>query len=151
MTFSTLLKASTAVTLIAWAGFATAAPVIYAQYAPNPDYVVVAHSIYFQMLGEHGFIGLGMYLVMWGATYIMAGRVISKARVVPELGWVVSLASMLKVSLVGFAVGGAFLSLAYWDMSYYLIVTTVALRNLVAGVTARSWTSNLPRPAMSTQ
>jgi hypothetical protein len=38
---------------------------------------------------------------------------------------------MCKVSLVGFAVGGAFLNLAYWDMPYYLMVALVASHRLV--------------------
>jgi hypothetical protein len=29
---------------------------------------------------------------------------------------------MMKVSIVGFAVGGAFLSLAFWDMPFYFMV-----------------------------
>ncbi|MBK6337352.1 MAG: putative O-glycosylation ligase, exosortase A system-associated [Betaproteobacteria bacterium] len=33
---------------ITGAGFVTAAPEIYAQYAPNPNFVLVAHSIYFR-------------------------------------------------------------------------------------------------------
>jgi len=57
----------------------------------------------------------------------MAGRVAKMAKPVPELEWAASLASMLRVSLVGFAVGGAFLSLAYWDMPFYLLVVVVVL------------------------
>ena len=33
--------------------------------------------------------------------------------------------------MVGFAAGGAFLSLAYWDMPYYLMVIGVATGMLV--------------------
>ncbi len=113
------------------AGFATAAPIIYAQYAPDPSFVLVAHSIYFQVLGEHGFIGLGFYLLMWGLTYAMAGRIVRSGKQRPDLKWAVSLANMIKVSLVGFAVGGAFLSLAYWDFPFYLMVVVVVLERLV--------------------
>jgi hypothetical protein len=38
---------------------------------------------------------------------------------------------MSKVSLVGFAVGGAFLSLAYWDMPFYITVALAAADHLV--------------------
>ncbi len=114
---------------ITGAGFATAAEVIYAQYAPDPNYVLVAHSIYFQILGEHGFIGLALYLLMWALTYIAAGRIRALAAGRgAESEWVVSLASMLQVSMVGFAVGGAFLSLAYWDLPYYMLVLVYVLR-----------------------
>lgn len=104
------------------AGFVTDDPAIYQLYAPNPDIVLVAHSIYFQVLGEHGYIGLLFYLTFWIATYALAGRIAGKSVGQENLEWANSLALMIKVSLIGFAVGGAFLSLAYWDMPYYLFV-----------------------------
>ncbi|MBK7593535.1 MAG: O-antigen ligase family protein [Betaproteobacteria bacterium] len=81
---------------ITGAGFATAAPEIYAQYAPNPNFVLVAHSIYFQVLGEHGFVGLAIYLTMWLMTYLMAGRVARQASAAAGLEWAAALASMVK-------------------------------------------------------
>ena len=35
---------------------------------------------------------------------------------------------MTQVSLVGYAVGGAFLDLAFWDVPYYLFATVAAAR-----------------------
>ena len=35
--------------------------------------------------------------------------------------WVPLLMRMVQVSLVGFAIGGAFLSLVYFDLPYYII------------------------------
>ena len=46
-------------------GFDIATPYVFAQYAPHPELVLAAHSIYFQVLGEHGFPGLAIYLTMW--------------------------------------------------------------------------------------
>jgi hypothetical protein len=43
---------------------------------------------------------------------------------------------MVQVSLVGFAVGGAFLSLAYFDLPYNLMALTVAAR---VWVQSRAW------------
>jgi putative inorganic carbon (hco3(-)) transporter len=40
------------------------------------------------------------------------------------------LAEMVKVSFVGYAVGGAFLELAYFDMPYYLMLAIVKLEQL---------------------
>lgn len=107
------------------AGFVTDSPVIYQSYAPNPNFVIVAHSIYFQVLGEHGYIGLLLYLAFWISTYRLAGRIDRETAGKPELSWANTLASMCKVSLVGFAVGGAFLSLAYWDMPFYIFVALI--------------------------
>lgn len=113
------------------AGFATATPFIYAMYAPDPTYVLVAHSIYFQILGEHGYIGLVLYLLFWIMTYRTAGRLMRMTKNRPDLEWAGQFGAMAKVSLVGFAVGGAFLSLAYWDMPFYLAVALVATDLLV--------------------
>jgi hypothetical protein len=35
------------------------------------------------------------------------------------------------LGLIGFAVGGAFLSLAYFDLPYYIVVILVVLRGVV--------------------
>ena len=114
---------------ITGAGFATDSPIIYHAYAPNPNFVIVAHSIYFQILGEHGYIGLALYLLFWGLTLRTSTRVIKLAKGLPDAEWAVQLASMIKVALIGFAVGGAFLSLAYWDMPfYYMIILVVTER-----------------------
>lgn len=124
------------------AGFATSSSLIYNAYAPNPSYVLVAHSIYFQVLGEHGWVGLALYLAMWLSAYRMAGWLHRQGKGRPELQWAALLGSMAKVSLVGFAVGGAFLSLAYWDMPLYLMMTLVVARHVLlhgdATVPARS-------------
>ena len=115
------------------AGFAADSPIVFRLYAPRErefeyleDAVLVAHSIYFQMLGEHGFPGLIIFLLLWAATWRAAGRVSRRARDDPEFGpWVPKLMMMIQVSIVGYAVGGAFLSLAYFDLPYYLIAVVV--------------------------
>ena len=104
---------------------------IFARYAPNPLDIHAAHSIYFQVLGEHGFVGLFLYLCVGMFTWFAAGETKRKARGIPEFAWAVTLMDMTKVSMVGFAVGGAFLSLAYFDVPYYLTVIVVATRELV--------------------
>lgn len=132
------------------AGFITDSPVIYQSYAPNPSFVIVAHSIYFQVLGEHGYIGLLLYLAFWISTYFLAGRIGRQTAMRPELEWANSVASMCKVSLVGFAVGGAFLSLAYWDMPYYLFVVLVSTQRWVSeALNTKSAISDVAVPAHS--
>ena len=54
--------------------------------------------------------------------------VIATAAGVPDLQWAVRLQRMAQVSLLGFLVGGAFLSLAYFDVPYYVMVIMVATR-----------------------
>jgi probable O-glycosylation ligase (exosortase A-associated) len=113
---------------ITGASFDTAEPDLFARYAPDPKNARAAHSIYFQVLGEHGFIGLGLFLLVWFFTWRTASWVTRNARRVDGLESTSRLAAMIQVTLVGYFVGGAFLSLAYFDLPYDLLVVLVLLR-----------------------
>jgi probable O-glycosylation ligase (exosortase A-associated) len=91
-----------------------------------------AHSIYFKVLGDHGFPGLVLFLLLGAMAYRSAGLVVRQARDAPHLQWAGSLAAMIQVSMIGFAVGGAFLGLSYFDLYYHLIAIIVVLRAIVA-------------------
>ncbi len=54
-----------------------------------------------------------------------------RAKQLEGFEWVGPLMDMTKVSMVGYAVGGAFLSLAYYDVPYYMMVVVVATHQLV--------------------
>lgn len=105
---------------------------VFARYAPIPLDVHAAHSIYFQVLGEHGWIGLALYLALGVMVWRTGAAIVRQAAGVADLQWAVRLATMLQVSLVGFAVGGAFLSLAYFDVPYLIMTAMVATRMIVA-------------------
>ncbi|NBV19054.1 putative O-glycosylation ligase, exosortase A system-associated [Janthinobacterium sp.] len=124
-------------------GFDVSDASIFARYAPNPLDVHAAHSIYFQVLGEHGFVGLFLYLALGMATWHTASVIIRRTRGQAELRWAHGLATMSQASLIGFAVGGAFLSLLYFDMPYYLMAALIATRIVVE----RQLRQALPRHA----
>ncbi|HSV50993.1 MAG TPA: putative O-glycosylation ligase, exosortase A system-associated [Burkholderiaceae bacterium] len=109
-------------------GFNAARPELFAQFSPYPDFVHAAHSIYFQVMGNHGFIGLALFLAIWIATWRSAAWLRSQKNVVPEARWCADLAAMCQVSLVGYAVGGTFLSLSYFDLPYNIMVLVVLTR-----------------------
>ncbi|MYN17649.1 putative O-glycosylation ligase, exosortase A system-associated [Rugamonas sp. FT107W] len=113
-------------------GFDIAEPRAFFLYAPNPHDIHAAHSIYFQALGEHGFVGLALYLLLLGLTWRSAAWIARHSLGRPELEWAQQLATMIQASFVGFAVGGAFLSLLYFDVPYYLMAVIIATRVLVA-------------------
>lgn len=113
-------------------GFAMANSYVFGLYAPDPTHYLAAHSIYFQILGEHGWIGLFLFMAFWIVTWLNCGWVIRHAKGLPELAWAVSLTRMLQVSLIAYAVGGAFLSMAYFDMPYYEAMLVYAMRRLVS-------------------
>jgi putative inorganic carbon (hco3(-)) transporter len=113
-------------------GFEMYTPNTFARYAPNPEDVHSAHSVYFQMLGEHGYVGLGLFLSLGIMGWITARRVIARSRDAPENLWAANLARSMQVSLIGFAVGGAFINISYWDLQYYELLLLVATERLVA-------------------
>ncbi|HHH36251.1 MAG TPA: putative O-glycosylation ligase, exosortase A system-associated [Gammaproteobacteria bacterium] len=89
------------------------------------------HSIYFEVLGEHGIIGLILFLTLGLLTFRTGTWVIWHTRKRPDLFWARDLASMIQVSLVGYAVGGAFLGLAYFDLFYTLVALQVCTQQIV--------------------
>ncbi|MBL8379250.1 MAG: putative O-glycosylation ligase, exosortase A system-associated [Burkholderiales bacterium] len=111
---------------------------VFARYSPIPEYVHAAHSIYFQVLGEHGFGGLALYLLIFGSGWWYGGRVIRRSRGRPDLAWAAELGAMIQVSLIAFGVGGAFLSLTYYDFPYYVVAIAAVLATVVEKNLARS-------------
>jgi putative inorganic carbon (HCO3(-)) transporter len=106
-------------------GFKTFSHRIFYMYAPNPADFHVAHSIYFQVLGDHGYIGLAIFLAVMLFGWRTGTRIKKLCRTDPEARWAVDLATMCQVSIIGYAVGGAFLSLSYYDLYYYIIALLV--------------------------
>lgn len=106
-------------------GFMVYMPDLFARYAPNPTDVHAAHSIYFMVLGEHGFIGLFLFLLLWVFVWRSAGRLRIQGQQFPQTQWLSHLGAMCQVSLAGYAVGGAFLSLSYYDLPYNMLVLVV--------------------------
>lgn len=101
-------------------------------YAPDPTRVHDAHSIYFQMLGEQGYVGLLLFLTLWCLTLRNAAWVTRNARGDPKLQWAVDLVSMTQVGLIGYWTGGAFLGLSYFDLPYQMMAVIVMTRYVVA-------------------
>lgn len=116
---------------IAGGGFNVFREEAFAVYAPDPTRVWDSHSIWFTMLGEHGFVGLALFLLLWIATWRLASAIIRETRHHEGLRWANDLAAMIQVSFIGYWVGGSLLSLAYWDYPYILMATLVVTRVVV--------------------
>jgi probable O-glycosylation ligase (exosortase A-associated) len=94
-------------------------------YAPNPDDVHDAHSIYFEVLAEHGLIGLVLYLLIGFSSWKLASKTLKIIKPIQDLKWLEDLVKMLQVSMVGYASAGAFLGLAMFDLYYGIIALIV--------------------------
>ncbi len=112
-------------------GFETFQPDLFRIYAPDPTQSHDAHSIYFEVLAEHGFVGLFLYLCLAFVIWMSCSWMARHARDEPELAELEHLGRMIQVSLVSYAVAGAFLGLAYFDLYYNLLALVVVSRMLL--------------------
>jgi putative inorganic carbon (HCO3(-)) transporter len=113
-------------------GFNAFSRELFYVYAPNPFDYKVAHSIYFQVLGEHGYVGLAIFVLILLFAWRTGSRIIKRCKDRPEKAWARELAAMIQVSLIGFATGGAFLALAYFDLLYFILALLVVTEKIVA-------------------
>jgi putative inorganic carbon (hco3(-)) transporter len=96
--------------------------------AAHTEFGRAFHSIYFEVLGETGFPGIFMFLLLAGSTFLMLRRIAKKAQPYPELQWVVGLSNALQSGLVVFLSCGAFVGIAFQPMFWYFIAMSISLR-----------------------
>lgn len=112
-------------------GFNAETPSNFIIYAPDPNDFVAFHSNYIQVLGKHGWMAFISYLMVFLATWRIASKVIMMSKNVESLKWAGLLCRYLQVSLVAYLVGGAFLSLAYFDLPYHFVITIISVYVIV--------------------
>jgi probable O-glycosylation ligase (exosortase A-associated) len=103
-------------------------PIIYRTY--------VAHSIYFQVLGDTGFVGLFLFMSMIATALVMTIRTQRRARKRPDLAWAVGLARAIQISIVVYLVCGAALSNVYFELLYIVLAVTSRTHRTVVEMTA---------------
>lgn len=109
------------------AGFESWSKETFAIYAPVPDDVHAAHSIYFSVLADHGWPGL----LLFGSILVLTGLQLRRIeRDATNSDRDRLLAVCLQISLVAYLAGGAFLSLAYFDLPWHIFAMTILLRDL---------------------
>lgn len=89
------------------------------------------HSIWFELLAEHGFPTFFAWVGLTLAGLAYALRLPRLVRGRPELAWAGDLGSMVQVCIVAYAVGGSFLSLSYWDYYWTILAVVAAAHALV--------------------
>ncbi|PZU51805.1 MAG: putative O-glycosylation ligase, exosortase A system-associated [Thauera sp.] len=120
----------------------------FALYAPDPGNVRDVHSITFEVLGEHGFIGLALFYTLGLMSWFSAGWAARQASRMPDIAWVADMMRMVQVSLIAYVTAGQFLGLAYFDYPYMLIVAIVAtswlIRQRLNGLDDAAWARARP-------
>jgi probable O-glycosylation ligase (exosortase A-associated) len=90
----------------------------------------VAHSIYFHVLGEHGWIGLSLFLLIFYLGWRYCSQIVARCKGDSERQWISDLAKMLRLSLLAYLSGGAFLSLSYLDLPWHLVSIIILLKEM---------------------
>jgi len=120
-------------------------PMAYADLNRHPgggSRWMTAHSMYFLVLGELGFPGLIAYCaIVFGGirATLMARRrlLLSEARPPPDtIDAHARLLSLLAASSIGFAVAGAFLSVAYYPHVFVLSAILISARSIALATSA---------------
>lgn len=112
-------------------GFECFKPELFVDYAPDPLDYHAAHSNYFLVLGEHGYPALALFLILMGATFFKLRRLENISAKLPALSWVNAYAVALQSGIVGYAISGAFLGRAYFDLFYHFVAATIILHELL--------------------
>ena len=89
------------------------------------------HSIYFEMLGTQGYVGLLLFVMLGAAGMIYAGKIVNRTKGVPGLENEYKFGRMVQLSLVAYSVTGAFLNLSTWDLYYSLLAMIVMQHSLL--------------------
>lgn len=137
-------------------------PEVFAKFASaDASKPRATHSIFFQVLGDHGFVGLALFLMLIFQAWFNAMRIRRLTRKAPDNHWAYDLASMLQASIIGYLVAGATNPLSYHDMPYALMAllpciwVVLSQRNekseAVAGRRPSAANSSMARPMSALQ
>ncbi|MDY7039044.1 MAG: putative O-glycosylation ligase, exosortase A system-associated [Thermodesulfobacteriota bacterium] len=100
------------------------------KYAPDPDNVHDVHSIYFEVLGEHGFVAFFIFFGMI-ATCILSLQKMKKYWHLKTDQWGSGLCDALLISFAAYLVGGFTLGRVSFDLFYHLIAMVVILKTII--------------------
>jgi putative inorganic carbon (HCO3(-)) transporter len=110
-------------------GFETFTPELEQRFTPQFSFAG-PHSIYFQTLGEQGFVGLGLFLFLIGSCFYSLRSMRRKVRRQPSFQWITNYSNMLEACFLGYIVSGSFLPRAYFDLWFQLAAAVALLKIL---------------------
>ncbi len=95
----------------------------FKRYAPNPNDIHVAHSSFYQLLGEQGYPGVAIWIWLVVMCWMVASWVEVRLVRIEHGAWTNAryYIVMVKASWVGYVLCGAFLSQEDMDFFYHLL------------------------------
>ena len=98
---------------------------------PADTFPHAAHSTYFEVLGDTGFIGLTLFLGVVGLGFWNCRSIMRMGRGHPSLTWAVDLGRMMQITLVVYCVTTALLSMGYFELFYVVVALLSRCRRTV--------------------
>lgn len=108
---------------------------LYAKYLTTDkletaDVGTGAHNIFMQIVAEHGFTGLGLFVGLILSTLWSLRKIIRNTKNKEDWHDIHHYAQMIQLSLYGYLSSGMFLSMCYFDLFYHLVIITMLLKEL---------------------
>jgi len=103
-------------------------PTAGADGEPRMQYGRAFHNIYFAVLGEHGFVGLALYVSIMALAFLGLQGVRRMLRGLPEHAWCFDMAGALQVSLATLLICANFVDISFNGLLWELIALAVCLR-----------------------
>ncbi len=107
-------------------------PFVTLSFQPSQTFRA-AHSIYFEVMGDMGFVGFFLFMALLINCLLNGRRVRKLAERAKDqnLSWAVELNMAINNAMIAFMLGGASVSLAYTETLYFMIMLSEVLRREV--------------------
>ncbi len=96
--------------------------------ADTPPHTIAFHSAYFEVLGEQGWVGLGLFVSLIATSLVTLRGVAKRTRDRPDFAWSLGMARALQGALLTFVACSAFIGVGFQPMFYFLFAMTISLR-----------------------
>lgn len=104
---------------------------------PDVGYPAASHSIYFEVMGDLGFVGLLIFLAIIANALIVRLEIKKLAsNKNSSLIWANDLSDMLAGCMIVYIVGGALLSAAYFDLPYIIMMLMEVVKQQIVRATS---------------
>jgi O-antigen ligase len=100
---------------------------VYQRYIPGYSDHHDAHNHFLQMLAEHGFTGLLLFVALLTTVLVRMWRLAQRTRGDPGRAWILHTAQMIGVSVIAYIAGGIFINHPHSEWLYDIIAAAVVL------------------------